>query len=199
MARNTFGKGQWGVTVAAAVALLAVSAVAAHAAPLLTERHEDYTVTGRSVVELRGQMDRLGPRSEDGKIYDANTRSELQWSYQYQSGLDGCRIASADIRLSVVYVMPKWTEHDNALRDVRDAWDRYMERLIVHEQGHRDVSMQVAVELERELLEMRGRYCHELGKAADEAGRGKLEVLRMRNRDFDEQTRHGAGQGAVFP
>lgn len=67
-------------SIAALVVAILVAA-AAQGAPSLTERHEDYAVTGRSAAELRGQMDRLGPRSEDGKIYDANTRSELSWRY----------------------------------------------------------------------------------------------------------------------
>jgi predicted secreted Zn-dependent protease len=174
-------------------------AVAVHAAPQLTERNQDYTVTGRSAAEVRGQMDRLGPRSEDGKIYDANTRSELKWTYQYQSGLDGCRIGSTIVRLDVVYVMPKWADYDSAPRDVRESWDRYLGRLTVHEQGHRDISMQVAADLESDLLAMRSRYCDELGKAANEAGEGKLKTLKDRNREFDERTRHGADEGAVFP
>lgn len=176
-----------------------VSSIPAPAAPAMTERHEDYTITGRSAAELRGQMDRLGPRSEDGKVYDANTRSELQWSYQYRTDLDGCRIASADVRLSVVYVMPRWADYGSAPRDVRDNWDRYLVRLTAHEQGHRDVSLQVAEDFERELLAMRGRYCEDLGKAADEAGKGKQRELRDRNRSFDDRTRHGADDGAVFP
>jgi predicted secreted Zn-dependent protease len=99
----SFVRGALGAMLVAVVLL----AASAHAAPQLTERNQNYTVTGRTAAEVRGQMDRLGPRSEDGKIYDANTHSELQWSYQYQSGLDGCRIASANVRLAVVYVMPK--------------------------------------------------------------------------------------------
>jgi predicted secreted Zn-dependent protease len=195
----TFGSTLQRIMIIAALALLAAGGAAAHAAPSLMERQQDYTVTGRSAAEVRGQMDRFGPRSEDGTVYDANTRSELSWSYQYQPGLDGCRIGSANVWLAVVYVMPRWTDYESAPRDVRDSWDRYRERLIIHEHGHRDVGMQIAADLEQELLDMRARYCDELGKAADEAGRHKLQVLRMRNREFDDQTRHGADQGAVFP
>jgi predicted secreted Zn-dependent protease len=59
--------------------------------------------------------------------------------------------------------------------------------------------MQVAAELERELLEMRRRYCDELGTAAEETARGKLQVLKERHRAYDDRTRHGATEGSVFP
>lgn len=190
---------RYGLTVLATAALLFMSGPAALAAPALTERHEDYAITGRSAAELRRQMDRLGPRSEDGKIYDANTRSELSWRYTFQTSLDGCRISTTDIRLSVVYVMPRWADYDGGPRDVRDSWDRYYGRLTVHEQGHRDVGMQVAADLERELLDMRRRYCDELGKDAEGMARGSLKTLKDRNREFDDRTRHGADEGAVFP
>jgi len=180
-------------------ALAVLAAASANAAPLLTERHADYTVTGRSAAEVRGQMDRLGPRSEDGKIYDANTRTELSWQYNYQTSLDGCRIASTVIGLSVVYVMPRWADYDGAPREVRDSWDRYYGRLTAHEQGHRDVGVQVATDLERDLLDMRRRFCDELGKDAEEMARGSLKTLKDRNREFDARTRHGADEGAVFP
>ncbi len=183
----------------AAIALVALLAATAHAAPSLTERHEDYTVMGRSAAELRSQLNRLGPRSGDGKIYDANTHSELSWQHTFQTSLDGCRISAADIRLAVVYVMPRWADYSSGSRELRDSWDRFIGNLTIHEQGHRDVGMQVAADLERELLGMRGRYCDELGRAADEAARSALKTLMDRNREFDDRTRHGADQGAVFP
>jgi predicted secreted Zn-dependent protease len=184
----------------AAGAFVVLTAAAASAAPALTERHEDYPITGRTAVELRGQLDRLGPRDEaDGKIYDANTRSELAVRYEYQTSLDSCRISSADIRLSVVYVMPRWADYDGGPREVRDSWDRYLGNLTLHEQGHRDVGMQVAADLERELLDMRGRFCEDVGKAADEAARSAFRILKERNREYDARTRHGAGQGTAFP
>jgi predicted secreted Zn-dependent protease len=185
----------------AAIAIFAVLlAASAYASPSLTERNDDYAITGRTAAELRAQMERLGPRNaDDGKIYAANAHTELQWRYQYQTDLEGCRIASADIRMVVVYTMPAWSDYDSAPRDVRDSWDRYRARLTIHEQGHRDIGMQVAAELERELLETRRRYCDELGTAAEETARGKLQVLKERHRAYDDRTRHGATEGAVFP
>lgn len=117
----------------------------------------------------------------------------------YQTSLDGCRIASTDIRMSVVYVMPRWADYDGAPRNVRDSWDRYYGRLTVHEQGHRDISVQVATDLERGMLGLRRRYCDELGKDAEEMARASLKVLKDRHRAFDDRTRHGADEGAVFP
>ena len=95
--------------------------------------------------------------------------------------------------------MPRWEDYGSASRDVREAWDRYLEKLTIHEQGHRDAGMQVAADLERELLDLRGRYCEDVAKAAEEAARGSLRTLKDRNRQFDDRTRHGADQGAVFP
>jgi predicted secreted Zn-dependent protease len=183
----------------AALVFFVLTAAVANAAPSLAERSEDYAITGRTAAELRVQMDRLGPRAEDGTIYDANTRSELSWRYTFQASLDGCRISTADIGLSVVYVMPKWADYNGGPREVRDSWDRYYGRLTIHEQGHRDVGMQVAADLERDLLDMRRRYCDELGRDAEEMARGSLKTLKDRNRAYDDRTRHGADEGAVFP
>ena len=184
----------------AALALLVLTASAAHSETLLTERHEDYTISGRSAAELRGQLGRLGPRdAEDGKIYDANTRSELSLRSTYRSSLDSCRIASIEIKLDIVYVMPRWADYGSGTRDARDFWDRYIAKLTIHEQGHRDVGMQLAADLERDLLELRGRYCEDVGKAADEISRRAFKTLKDRNREYDVRTRHGLEQGTVFP
>jgi predicted secreted Zn-dependent protease len=196
MSGISFVRGALGVMLVAAVLL----AASAHAAPQLTERNQNYTVTGRTASEVRSQMDRLGPLSENGKIYDANTRSDLRWIYSnFQTTTDGCQVSSVDIRLAVVYVMPKWADYDSAPREVRDSWDRFMERLTVHERGHRDISMQVATDFERDIMSMRKRYCNEVEKAAEERAREAQQALKDRNREFDERTRHGADQGAVFP
>jgi predicted secreted Zn-dependent protease len=164
-----------------------------------TERVQPYGVSGGSPQDLRAQMDLRGRRAMDGGTYDANTASDLKWQFTYQTTSDDCRIGDALVLVDVTYHVPAWTGQNHAPRDARERWDAFLERLMAHERTHGAHARQAGEELERALLTTpAGRYCEEVGKAANERAADVVRKLRRTDAEYDERTKHGYTEGAVF-
>ena len=166
----------------------------------VSEATEHYTVRGNDPRDLREQMDRLGTRGADGVTFDANTASRIRWDFTYHTSSDECRIGSVLVLLDIRYLMPSWDGHRSAPRSLQEAWDGYLERLAAHEHTHGDLARKAAQDLEVTLLGLPGRrYCDEGGKVANELANEKVRELQRQDAEYDERTRHGYTEGAIFP
>ena len=112
----------------------------------------------------------------------------------------GCRLGGVTAVASVTYTLPRWADRGFATGHLRGRWDRYADNLLAHERGHGVVALQVASQLEHELVglvDMDG--CEDV---TAEAGRRVEQLIRrgeaMQN-EYDRLTEHGNVQGAVFP
>jgi predicted secreted Zn-dependent protease len=166
----------------------------------ITERVEHYPVSGSSSRDLRAQMSQRGRREGDGKVYDANTASNLRWSFTFKTTGDDCRIGSALVLVGVTYHVPLWAERDSAPRAIRAQWDSFIEKLMAHEHKHGSHARQAGEELEQALVATpAARYCEEVERAANDRANEIVRKLQRVNADYDDRTKHGAAEGAVFP
>jgi len=162
--------------------------------------HRDYTITGATAAELRTAMNRLRPRESGGKDFDARTDWWINWYYTYGRAGGSCTIAAANVRVRIVFTLPRWHPGRGAATALVEKWNRYMRALRRHESGHADH----AVVNGRRILDGLRRLvprpsCTELGRAANALGQSEIRRGNAWDVAYDRQTQHGARQGAVFP
>ena len=183
--------------------LMAASGLAGRASDLQSARArpriETYDVSGDTAQELRRDLNRRGPLSH-GKRYDARTDWHVKWRFDFERGQDGCRVVRPRVDLDVVIILPRWRQAAGAERQLVERWEAYLEALGAHEDGHRDVGQSAADEIRETLEELRAaRDCSKAEQRANGLGHEIIERHNRRDERYDEQTRHGATQGARFP
>jgi len=170
------------------------------AEPLVTEKYDYYEIRGNDEKELRRQMGQNGTKWNDGETYDSATRWDINWDYGYDSAPQGCKVDSFRTILKITFRYPKWLRTDNAPQPLADKWDDYMKKLVMHENGHRDMALEAAEKISRAVAELpAARSCTDLDREVRALG---LEIAAKLNRDekeYDTITKHGTTQGAVFP
>ncbi len=168
--------------------------------PLVTERYEYYDINGSSENDLLREMRRKGVAGDDGKRYEANTSWHVKWNYDHTSDTESCSAESFQVTIEIVFRYPKWTRMADAPQALSDKWDNYMKRLIVHENGHRDMVLEAADELSRVVSEIPpAQTCAQLDQEVRRLSRTRMYKLNDDERYYDEATNHGATQGAIFP
>ncbi len=168
--------------------------------PLVTERYEYYDINGISENDLLREMRRKGVTGDDGKKYEANTSWHVKWNYDHTRDTESCSAESFQVTIEIVFRYPKWTRISDAPQTLTDKWDNYMKRLIVHENGHRDMVLEAAAELSRAVSDMPpAQTCAQLDREMRILSRTRMIKLNDDERHYDEATNHGATQGAIFP
>lgn len=178
----------------AAVLVFAATAAVASAEPAVTTTTRYYDVTGTTPAEIRVDLNRRRPHGWDGL-----TRSHVSWNFRLEPGSGDCRMTSVTTRVEVDYLLPRWLDPGRASPETRAQWERYERALKIHEDGHRDIGIGAAREIEKTLRGLTGRTCPELERDANDTAQRLLEEARERERDYDRMTNYGATQGARFP
>ena len=168
--------------------------------PVVTEKYEYYEIRGNSEKELRGQMCRNGCAFNDGEKYDSVTSWRWKLNYGHDRAPGVCAVDSLRVALEIKYRYPKWLRTGDASQPLIDKWDGYMKNLVIHENGHRDLAVEAAAELSRALAALPpARSCADLDRELLALGRERMKKLNEDQKIYDETTRHGKTQGAVFP
>lgn len=186
--------------VLVSLAALLVFAATAWSEPTATVRTETYDIYGTTAHELREQMALFGVTWRDGKKYDALTTWFTRWRYTWESGVYACEITGVQTSVEVLYRLPKWVNEEKATPVLRNRWKHYMANLMVHENGHEDLGIAAAAEIEKAIGSMPAeRTCEALETAANTLGEQILDKYRELEVDYDRKTGHGRTQGALFP
>lgn len=174
--------------------VLAMLALSAAAQPQVETTVSYYDVSGATPSEIRHELNRKRPRRWDGY-----TAWNVSWRFRYAPSGGECQMTEVVTRVTVHYTLPRWRALSGASGETRDRWERYKRALKVHEDGHRDIGVGVAEEIDNALRGMRAANCRELGARANGAGYRLLEAARAQEREYDRTTNNGASQGARFP
>jgi predicted secreted Zn-dependent protease len=169
---------------------------AAHAgaAPTVAVSTDYYEVGGTTPSDIRSELDRKRPRGWDGY-----TTWNISWQFRYAPAAGDCGMTEVATHVAVNYKLPRWRVPAGASRDTRDQWARYERALRAHEDGHRDIGVVAANEIDNTLRGMRAADCRGLEAQANETARRLLDNAREREREYDRTTGNGATQGARFP
>lgn len=168
--------------------------------PIVTEQYIYYEIKGNNEKELRTQMTLNGTSWDDGKTYDSVTSWNIDWDYGYKNTPNGCSIDAFKTKLKITFRYPKWVENNDAPQTLVARWDDYMKKLTVHENGHRDMAVKAAEEINRAAAALPARSsCAEIDREVRDVGFAIAERLNTDQKEYDAITRHGSTQGAVFP
>lgn len=156
-----------------------------------------YEVTGSSARDLALSMRRLAPPAGFGR-----TLWNVTWAMRWEpaGGLGAtCRITAATVTLRTEVRLPHWDPPADASPGLVAQWHRFIESLRVHENGHLEIAVQAQREVERALRRLEAPSCTMMQGVGNQTAERILSELRGRERAYDERTRHGATQGAVWP
>ncbi len=168
--------------------------------PVVTEKYEYYEVNGNCEKDLQCQMRQKGIPWADGKKYNSTTRWNIKWDYGHISTSHECSPDSFRVIVEITFRYPKWVDTAAAPQSLIDKWNSYMQYLILHENGHRDMAVDAATELVNAVAEMPpAQDCTELDRQLRSLSRARMKQLNKDEREYDTATNHGFTQGAIFP
>jgi len=184
------------------VCLVVIAAVApaAEASPQVHIATKYYTVHGRTAQEIRRDLNKHGVRSSDGKTYDAHTRWYVQWRFDFRNEGSRCALRGVRTSVDVTYTLPRWVDGAKAPEELWNQWQRYMRNLKTHEDGHRDIGVAAAEEIDKALNGLEpAANCREAESKANALAQNIIDKFRSKENFYDLRTAHGMLQGATFP
>jgi predicted secreted Zn-dependent protease len=193
------------VRLAAAFFAAALSAVGATtcalAGPVVRQTFDYYNVSGASVQEIRADLNQRGPTDgREHRHFDAVTRWYVRWQYTYKPTAAGCEIVTVSTAVDVTYSLPRLSANSAAPTNVRHAFAHYLERLLVHENGHAQNGIDIAKRIEDGIRGLHAApTCASLAAAANSLGQSLIKEANRLDIDYDARTQHGRTQGAWFP
>lgn len=159
-----------------------------------------YTVTGSTLPELWESMLQVRPWSTN---LNFNARTDWGMEYRYTARVTRedwkWSFRSISVQTKVTVSLPRWTPPPGADPALVDAWARFQKGVGLHELGHISVARAATAALYGELSAMPAQDSAEaLQEAADSTVGRILEKYRKMDNEYDQNTHHGATQGAVL-
>ncbi len=168
--------------------------------PLVTEKYEYYEVKGSCEKDLQCQMREKGISWNDGKKYNSTTSWHVKWDYGYSNAPRACSADSFRVMVEITFRYPKWVPAPDAPLPLVEKWNGYMEHLVFHENGHRDMVVNAATDLVSAVAALPpAPDCTELDRKLRALSRARMNKLNDDEKKYDVDTGHGLTQGAVFP
>ncbi len=166
----------------------------------VTDRSEDYPVSGTSGQDLRWALDRLGPKNEEGERHDAMTRWRFDYTFGFDESRRGCALGSLDLTAEITTILPRWTPDAGAAPALVKRFTDYVDCARLHEAGHRRIYLDALPQFRQRARALAPRpTCDELTAALDTLARGWLEGVRELQVAYETRTDHGYTQCGRFP
>ncbi|HYA85742.1 MAG TPA: DUF922 domain-containing protein [Nitrospirota bacterium] len=168
--------------------------------PVVKEKYEYYEVSGSCEKDVLCALQHKCICWTDGKKYDSLTNWKIKWDYDYDRTPQTCTTDSFKVTVDVIFHLPKWVKTGDAPPPLVEKWDTYMEKLLMHEKGHRDRAVEAATEITHAVKELpAARTCAELDREVQALSHERMEKMTGVQEEYDAATKHGRTQGAVFP
>ncbi|UJJ30061.1 DUF922 domain-containing protein [Halopseudomonas maritima] len=160
------------------------------AEPRLQSRVESVDVSGATVDTIRASLNR-------NRQHSAN---RVNWHFNWESTPGQCRITEATTDVSVTSYIPRLQPDPQRAASVQQQWDSYLLALQAHQEGHVELALNSAREIERAIMALPpASSCDQLQASANATGRRLLEQLAADDREYDKRTQQGTLDGAHFP
>ncbi|MHB8845817.1 MAG: DUF922 domain-containing protein [Nitrospirota bacterium] len=168
--------------------------------PAITEKYEYYEVCGCNEEELHCDLRQKCVTWTDGKKYDSLTSWDIKWDHEYGRNSRTCAVNAFTPIVNITFRYPKWKHPDEAPRPLVEKWNRYLENLVAHENGHRDMVVEAMTGLSHAVARLSpAPSCDDLDRNIRALFRTSIAKMNEDQRKYDETTKHGTAQGAVFP
>ena len=165
----------------------------------INESYRYYDVKGTSTDEVRKQMRKNGTKWNDGHVYAALTTWNIKYNYGITKRNGAYVVSSVETNIDIKFDLPRWKPGSTPPAHMASQWDNYSERLIEHENGHRDLAVNAAAEVNK-VLSTLGSFSskQELQQEADRRVKAALDQHKKTQVAYDDHTSHGITQGAVL-
>ena len=180
---------------AAALAASLATAPVADPGLRITEDRAEYVVDATNRSALRRQMREALARHVDGGGVGRSLQT-LTSRYELEPFDGGCRLKDLVVSLDVTIVLPRWSPAGDYPNGLEQDWQAMRDALERHELGHRDIAVQTARGLLKELRALPAQAdCPSLETRARKLFfRAQLRHS-IRDGAYERRTRNGAAQG----
>ena len=187
-------------TAMAVMLAAAICPAPALAEPVTRVHTSYYYIDGSSATVLAGQLDQAGPKDVDGNRHPGKTRWDVQWKFNHHQAGESCGVKDVTVAVGVAQIMPKWRGQDKpGGAALKTRWNKFLEALKRHEDGHKEHGIKAGAEIEKALLAIKpASNCEDLDKVANAAGEKVVEKYRKQDADYDRSTDYGRKQGATL-
>jgi predicted secreted Zn-dependent protease len=157
-----------------------------------------YPIAGSSIRDLRSQMQANGPHDDVG-AYAGYTRNNTYWHIWWREGGGSCSITNLAVTTYDTVTLPAWSPPPHADSALMAEWSRFVTMLGRHEEGHRDIAIAGAAEIARALAMLSPQAsCADLDASANAQGHAILASIRVRQKEYDAETKHGVRRGTAL-
>lgn len=149
--------------------------------------------------EVELNLRAFGPVAQEERFHGKHSAT---WSYKYEwtrPERNICKPTDLRILARSVITLPHLSNVDSVDAELREDWTSYISALREHEIGHRQILEDHLIELRERLIAQPTRPCAEFPGASEPIRDSARQELRARQDAYDEKTRHGRTQGAVWP
>jgi len=159
-----------------------------------------YQVDGNTAEDIWNDIITKSPVKENGKQHVAYTRWNVNWKFWWYDHGSSCEIDKVTTKLDITYTLPRLKQSDSIPQSLTAHWEKYYAALFEHEQGHKDLGVKAALEIENKLLNMGSRRsCEQLELDANNMAKDVVDKYSRLEKQYDRSTNHGLNTGAVFP
>ncbi|KAA3652463.1 MAG: DUF922 domain-containing protein [Proteobacteria bacterium] len=153
-----------------------------------------YPVDLADATDLQAALTAASPVRVHGN--HSQTRWFIRWRTFWRADNGLCRMQRVSTEVDIEFTLP------DAIRlprrtELRQRYAEYLAALRTHEQGHADLAVQAAREIEQALMAVPPHPdCDGLSAAANRRGNAIIDQTRARELAYDEATGRGRTQGA---
>ena len=174
--------------------------IPAFSKPALQEKTEFYDIQGTTTKQLLQAIVENGFEEKDGSICAAHTDWRVNWDLKYfPQGDQACALTDFKVSVTAEYLLPQFSNIENAPADLKQKWQTFIHALTFHEQGHKDLAVQAAGDIEAAFKNLPPESnCNELRQSANAEAEKIIRGYRKKEKQYDIDTDHGKTQGAVL-
>lgn len=160
-----------------------------------------YQIYGNTANQLRTQIAHCAPgaTSSSEAEYTGDTSYNLDWQYTTLVSNNGCTITNVQIGLHIVTTLPAWSPTAQAAAGLPNRWQAFANALAAHEHGHAQLDANYAGALLQRLNSLGNIDCSNITGTVQSVVDSGVHALNSANDAYDQQTNHGATQGAILP
>ncbi|MCW5588752.1 MAG: DUF922 domain-containing protein [Legionellales bacterium] len=165
----------------------------------IMDKTEHYSIQGKTIEDVRQAMNIARLNHPELTDFCAYTKWQVNWQYRYFPSQQGCRLNNIEVTANIIILLPRWENVASTDLVSRQSWERFYHALVRHERGHREIAINAANAIARELnLQPMASNCQVLTQLANEKGNQLLQSYRAKEIEYDRITDHGRTQGAIL-
>lgn len=165
---------------------------------IFNEKHETYTVYGKTWNAIQKDIDKRGHYIPSKRRTFAGLASwKYTWNTQYKINTRGCKIKALNVHVTTTISTPAWNDYGFASKALKQHWDKFIKSLKIHEQEHVEIYREAGYEIYSALNRL-GYFptCDALGQASHNIVKDIDDHYTHIQAEYDRITEHGAKQSA---